>query len=161
MRKLFAVVIVGAILSFASVQTTQAQVLKKGTSIVDAGLGLGWAISPFVGYEYGLTDKIGVGRFGLGGTVSAALYSGGTWLTIGPEVRYHFDFGTFPPKDWDLFAGLGLYYYNWLGYSGDYTPLYFGYHIGGRYYFSEKLGATVLLGGGGGFGVSIGISFKL
>ncbi|MBL7992763.1 MAG: hypothetical protein JNN25_15110 [Candidatus Kapabacteria bacterium] len=161
MRKFFAVVVLGAVLSFASVQMSNAQVMRKGTSIIDAGLGLGWAISPFVSYEYGLTDKLGPGMIGIGGTVSAALYSGGTWLTIGPEANYHFDFGTFPPKNLDLYAGLGLYYYNWLGYSGTYSPIYLGYHLGGRYFFSDKIGATAILGGGAGFGLSIGISFKL
>lgn len=160
MRKFFAVFVI--ILSVAFSQTSQAQVMKKGASILDVGLGLGYAVSPFATFEYGITDKVGPGYIGVGGSASLAFWSGGTAFSIGPEANYHFDFGTFPPKNLDLYAGLGLYYYNWFGYTLDYSPIYFSVNIGGRYFFSDKFGVALRFGGGGlGAGGQIGLSIKL
>jgi hypothetical protein len=58
-------------------------------------------------------------------------------------------------------VGLGLYYYNWLNYHEAYSPLYLGYHFGMRYFFSDNLGLTLILGGGLSVGAQIGLSFKL
>ena len=110
MRKFFAVFVLGVLLSSAAVQTSHAQVMKKGANILDVGLGLGYALSPFVTYEVGVTDKLGIGYIGVGGSASMAFWSGGTAFSIGPEANYHFDFGSFPPKNLDLYAGLGIYY---------------------------------------------------
>lgn len=162
MRTFFAVVALGVLLSSAVVQTSHAQVMKKGSSILDVGLGLGYALSPFVTYEYGITDKVGPGYIGVGGSASLAFWSGGTAFSIGPEANYHFDFGTFPPKNLDLYLGLGIYYYNWFGNTSNYIPIDWSGHIGGRYFFTDKFGITLRLGGGiNGAGGRVGLSIKL
>jgi hypothetical protein len=82
-------------------------------------------------------------------------------VSIGPELNYHFDFGTFPPRNLDLYLGVGLYYYNWFGNDVPYSPFYPGFHIGARYFFENNLGVTLILGGGLSAGVQLGLCFRL
>lgn len=159
MRKIFAILLL--IVSMTATQTSHAQVMRRGVTILDVGLGLNYAVSPFIGLEYGITDKAGPGYFGFGGSAAISFWRGYTALAIGPELNYHFDFGGFPPRDLDLYIGLGVYYYNWLRYNEAYSPVYVGYHLGLRYFFSNTLGFTVILGGGISAGVQLGLSFKL
>jgi hypothetical protein len=71
----------------------------------------------------------------------------------------------------DLYAGLGLGYqrFRWdddaygygYGYSYNYrSGLFFNYFIGGKYYFTPKVGAFVELGYTGLSSSRVGISFK-
>ena len=159
MRKFFAVLVV--VLTVAFAQTSHAQVMKRGTTILDLGVGINYAVSPFLGLEYGISDMVGPGRIGFGGSIMVSLWKSYTALSIGPQLNYHFDFGSFPPTNFDLYVGLGLYYYNWLNYYEAYSPLYVGYHLGMRYFFSDNLGLTLILGGGLSVGAQIGLSFKL
>jgi outer membrane immunogenic protein len=159
MRKIFIVLTLA--LTFAFAQTSEAQVMRRGVTIVDVGIGLNYAISPFVGIEYGITDKLGPGYLGFGGSASLSFWRGFTALSIGPQLNYHFDFGTFPPRNLDLYLGVGLYYYNWFGNDAPYSPFYPGFHIGARYFFENNLGVTLILGGGLSAGAQLGLSFRL
>ena len=159
MRKFFAILFL--VFSVAATQTSYAQVMRRGVTILDLGLGLNYAVSPFIGLEFGVSDRVGPGYLGFGGSASLALWNGYTALSIGPELNYHFDFGGFPPRDLDLYVGFGVYYYNWMRYSEAYSPLYVGYHFGLRYFFSNNLGLIVVLGGGLSAGVQLGLSFRL
>lgn len=154
MRKLVAVFVLGVIISFASVQHTQAQVLNKGTLIGEAGLA--WP-GIYGSLEYGLTDKIGPGRIGVGGTVGLPLFYG-VGLYLGPEAYYHFEIPSV--RQLDLAAGLGVYF-SLLG--GFYVSPSLNFL--GRYFFTDKIGIAAhanysfyYLGGAGG---GIGIAFKL
>lgn len=156
MRKFFAVVVLGAILSFASVQTSSAQAFNKGNLTIEVGLGLNYFSGLYGAVEYGVTDKIGPGRIGVGGSVGfPGFFSGGAYF--GPEAYYHFEFAGLP-RQLDLAAGLGLYF--WTGY---YTNLYIfpGFNAVGRWYFTDKIGGVLHLGYTGGAGASIGVVFKL
>ena len=159
MRKFFAILII--IFSISFTQTSHAQVMRKGVTILDLGLGINYAVSPFIGLEFGISDKAGPGYFGFGGSAMLSFWQNYTALSIGPELNYHFDFGSFPPRNLDLYIGLGLYYYNWLNYTKEYRPLYLGYHFGLRYFFNDGLGLTLIIGGGLSAGAQLGLSFKL
>ncbi len=133
-------------------------------------------------YEYGLSDKIGIGYIGLGGLLSIA---GGEFNTvnidnvefsqtlIGPRAAYHFDMVDLTGnKDWnkiDVYGGafLGLKFerskYTLLGsnerHKDSNTKLATDLFAGIRYAFTPNIGAF----GEMGFGVSylsIGVSFR-
>ena len=159
MRKIFIVLVLTITVAFA--QTSEAQVMRKGVTILDLGLGLNYAISPFLRIEHGITDKVGPGHLGFAGSASLSFWRGYTALSIGPELNYHFDFGSFPPRNLDLYLGVGLYYYNWMGYDLAYSPFYPGFHIGARYFFESNLGITLILGNGLTPGAQLGLSFRL
>jgi hypothetical protein len=156
MRKFFAIVVLGAVLSFASVHETKAQAFNKGTFLVEAGLGLNSFTGLYAAAEYGVTDKLGIGRIGVGASVGfPGFFSYGAYF--GPEAYYHFDFAGLP-KQLDLAAGLGVYF--WTGYySSLYT--YVGFNAVGRWYFTDKIGVALHLGNTGGAGAAVGVVFKL
>jgi hypothetical protein len=71
----------------------------------------------------------------------------------------------------DLYAGLGLGYqrFRWdddaygygYGYSYNYrSGVFFNYFVGGKYYFTPKVGAFVELGYTGLSSSRVGVSFK-
>ena len=69
-------------------------------------------------------------------------------------------------NQWDFYAGLNLGYYTWSSpsdYPGNRTSgLGLGAQVGGRYYFTPKVGINLEIGGGNAFsGGKIGLTFKL
>jgi hypothetical protein len=156
MRKFFAIAVLGAVLSFASVHETKAQAFNKGTFLVEAGLGLNSFSGIYGAVEYGVTDKIGPGRIGVGASIGfPGFFSSGVYF--GPEGYYHFEFAGLP-KQLDLAAGLGLYF--WTGYYSS-LSFYPGFNAVGRWYFTDTIGGVLHLGYTGGAGASIGVVFKL
>lgn len=139
-------------------QHTYAQSFVKGDVIINAGIGLGTTFSYGLGglglplgggVEFAITDAIGVG--GETGILSG---SGLTVFYIGPKGYYHFnEILNISSDELDVYGGLALYYrhFNFKGFGG------FGgfglgsgiapaFHVGGRYYFSEKFGVNAELG---------------
>ncbi len=155
MRKFFAVFALGAILTLASFEQTHAQAFNKGSLIGEAGLA--WP-GVYGSLEYGLTDKIGPGRIGVGATLGLPLFSGYFGVYLGPEAYYHFEIPAV--RQLDLAAGLGLYF----GLVG-------GFYVNpslnflGRYFFTDKIGIALRANygfvGGIGVGGGIGVAFKL
>jgi len=70
------------------------------------------------------------------------------------------------PSPWDFYAGLNLGFYSWNSprdYEGSHTSgLGLGGQIGGRYYFSNKVGINLEFGGGNAFsGGKFGLTIKI
>jgi hypothetical protein len=165
------------------------QTYKKGNNNLNIGIGPGLAgiygsssvpgIS--AGYQVGVHEK-----FSVGGIVgySSSSYGGAYWngaaivrgdwtysyIFIGARGEYHFVDANI--EDLDLYAGLTLGY-NIVsvstpsGYVNDaryYTSegsyLLYGFHVGGRYYFTPKIGAFLELGYGVGY-IVVGGTFRL
>lgn len=166
MKSIKKLLLVLAILA-CSTQGAYSQGFSRGSSIVDLGLSLGWGFSPQVRYEYGLTDKIGPGRIGVGAVVGMSFFSAQSYrygvLLFGPQANYHLDLAGIT-RDLDLYFGLGVYFGTLAtgeyisGYS--FGP-YVGWHLGFRYWFSPKVGGFLQVGATGGTGVAFGLSFNL
>ena len=94
-----------------------------------------------------------------------------SYIFIGGRGEYHFDKSELKIQNdnLDLYAGLTLGF-NIVtvsepnivtgGYSAQGSYFLFGLHIGGRYYFSQNIGAFLELGYGVGY-ITGGVSFKL
>jgi len=69
---------------------------------------------------------------------------------------YHWNYLIGIPSNWDFYAGarVGVDF-------GDATDLNLGIHVGGRWYWSDKWGLNLELGGGTGFGTQFGLSMIL
>ncbi|MCS6807253.1 MAG: hypothetical protein RML40_00315 [Bacteroidota bacterium] len=150
MRTLLSALAIGVVLFLAPVQKSYGQVFTKGALIGEVGL---TGVGLYGSLEYGVSDKIGPGRIGVGGTVGLPLwFSFGIFL--GPEAYYHFEIPSVPQLD--LAAGLGLYLYP-IG------NLYISPSINilGRYFFTDKIGIAVRGNFWVGAGGSIGVAFKL
>jgi len=144
--------------------------LSVGRAQLNAGLGLStWGVPVYLGIDFGAARD-----FTVGGELSFRSYndnyngSGYNHSVIGisGNGNYHFNTVLDIPNDWDFYAGLSLGYYVWTSTS-DYpgnrsSGIGLGAQVGGRYYFSQKVGLNLELGGGSTFsGGKIGLTFKL
>ncbi len=113
-----------------AVTAVNAQTLERGDNIINLGFGFDpyyhysnvggirrGTVGPIVlGYEYIVTDKLGIGRIGAGGIIGQSFYNERyvNWLNeyhnktsrtaIIARAAYHFDL---PVKGLDLYAGVG------------------------------------------------------
>lgn len=155
MKKLhFAIALVIALL--AGTQSFAQLAIDKGTKFINLGIGVG-------GYGYYTGGGIGLNAsadFGVyknitvGGVVGYKSYgSVGAYnyhsFDIGARGSYHFnELLSLSTDKADLYAGIGLSYYSFSygGYLDNYGSVYLPIHLGGRYFFSEKLGGFAELG---------------
>lgn len=142
--------------------------------VLNAGIGIsGWGVPIYVGVDFPVHEAITVGGH-LSYQTDSESFLGERWrhtiIGISGRGDYHFNALLDLPEQWDLYAGLSLGYWVWnTKYSGDFDLDYSGSGSGGfgifaqlgaRYFFTEKLGANLEVGGGnilsgGKLGISI------
>jgi outer membrane immunogenic protein len=144
--------------------------IKKGDKVLNAGLGFSSFATPvYLGLEFGVHEDISVA-----GEISyqSKSYSFYKLSAFGVSAKgnYHFNRILEIDEKWDLYAGLGLNYYNFsykdgngTSYPDNYSSgIGFDAQVGGRYFFSEKFGVNLEFGGGSNLsGGRFGISYKL
>lgn len=141
---------------------------------LNAGIGLSsWGIPVYLGLDYGVHKDIT-----LGGEIGYRSYNedwnngngNGKYhhniLGFSVNGNYHFNTLLKIPQNWDFYAGLNLGFFVWSspdGYPGDHTSgVGLGAQVGGRYYFNDKIGIQLEVGGGSSYsGGKLGLSFKL
>ena len=143
--------------------TLHAQAYKKGDNLLNAGIGLGvytyGGLPIGASFEHGFTDNISRGGF-----IDYLSWKNGylsynySWrfTYLGVRASYHFnDILKLDNDKTDLYAGVGLGYYFVTtsdklitGYNGYSDSVFFNGHIGGRYYFSDRLAGFAELGYG-------------
>lgn len=149
-----------AVLLLTSVQSFAQLAVDKGSKFLNVGIGLGGyggigfgggVIAIGASFEAGVAPNITVGAIG-----SFRPYSGyGSYYSIGARGSYHFnEILSISDEKLDFYAGLGLIYSGFSYKDSYYRGLYnyggigFGGHIGGRYFFSDKLGGFAEVGVG-------------
>ena len=156
-------------LLFSSIIYAQSPI-AKGESQLNAGIGLSsWGVPVYIGLDYGVHPDITVG-----GELSYRSYSDKyanvnydhSVIGISGNGNYHFNRVLEIPKKWDFYAGLNLGFYIWNSpndYQGSHSSgLGLGAQVGGRYFFSDKIGLNLEFGGGNAFsGGKLGLTFKL
>jgi len=143
--------------------------ISKGQTQLNAGIGFsGWGMPVYVGLDYGVHPDISVGGElsyrSYSESLVGAKYSHSVIGIIG-NGNYHFNRVMNIPSPWDFYAGLNLGFYNMSSpsnYGGSNSSgLGLGAQIGGRYYFSQKWGVNLEIGGGNSVsGGKLGITFK-
>lgn len=127
-----------------------------------------WGLPVYLGLDYGVHKDVTVG-----GEASFRSYRN-EWkgkyynhnvVGLLGNVNYHFNSILNIPSPWNFYAGLNVGFYLWrspLGYDGRASGLGLGAQVGGRYYFNDKVGINLELGGGNAVsGGKIGVSIKL
>jgi outer membrane immunogenic protein len=141
----------------------------KGGAQLNAGLGFSsWGVPVHVGLDFGVHPDITIGP-----DISYRNYryraGGFKWdqslIVVGFNGNYHFNTLLNIPSEWNFYAGLTLGYYIWSDLD-DYVGAYasgvrLAGQIGGRYFFSDKFGLQLELGGGGFTGGTFGVTIKL
>ncbi len=171
MKKLLTLTFVVTALLFSS--KVNAQAYKEGDKLLNVGVGLSsyYFGTPFgVSYESGINENISVGgQFDYNSGKSSGLADWGyTAFYVGARGSYHLaPLLKLNDDKIDLYAGLGLGYqsFKWndssygFGYSYG-NGIFFNYFIGGKYYFTEKIGAFVELGYTGLSSSRLGLAVK-
>lgn len=149
-------IILSIVLMFSVVLVYSQNPLQKGEKQLNAGLGFSnWGLPVYFGMDFGVHPDISVG-----GEIGLHSYN----QKIGPEHYHHWVIGAAAngnyhfntllniPSNWDFYAGLNIGFYFWSSpndYPGDHVSgLGLGAQIGGRYFFSDKFGLNLELGGG-------------
>ena len=165
MKRIIMLLLVSQVLVSANAQS-----LAKGKAQLNVGVGLsGWGVPVYGGFDYGIARD-----FTLGGELSYRSYREGdkddryrhSIFGISANVNYHFNHVLNMPDKFDLYAGANLGYYTWTspkGYPGSHASgLGFGAQVGGRWFFTNKVGLNLEFGGGNAFsGGKFGLTIKL
>jgi len=138
---------------------------NKGEMYLTPQVGINSTAIPFgASVEFAITENIGVG-----GTVMIWLWSeaGFSSSLIIPSVDAAYHFTSLKVEKLDLFAGLSLGYAifssDWLDWN---SGLSLDPFIAGRYWFSDKLAASLrlnigLMGDWSGVGALLGVAFRM
>ena len=179
---MFKKVFLAALALIGSVSLANAQeVFHKGTTAINAGVGLGsyynsLSIPPLsVSLDYGVADNLINGNNGsisVGGFAgyAASSYSSSvykatySYISLGGRGAFHYQFA---PK-LDTYAGLTLSYdiasassnSDYAGASVATSGIHWSLFLGGRYFFTEKIGGFAELGYGF-YNLNLGVTFKL
>ena len=130
--------------------------IENGDTRFNAGLGFStWGLPVYVGMDFGVYKDITVG-----GELSFRSYHdrivgveySHSIIGIIANGNYHFNRVLAIPNEWDVYAGLDIGFYVWnsdKSYTGSgASGLGLGAQIGGRYYFNNKVGINLEVGGG-------------
>lgn len=158
------------VISFAALSIigfSQSSAFKKGDNLGNLGVGLSNGIIPITGtFEKGITDNISIGP-SFNYWSKSYDYGKTSAISFAARGSYHFNISN---DKFDLYGIFSLGYikvsdtYN-IGYLSGSTSasgIYWGIGAGGKYYFSDNLGAFAELGvGGSNFSnLNIGVAFK-
>ena len=144
--------------------------ISKGQSQLNLGVGLStWGIPVYLGFDYGVHPDVTLGAEmsyrGYNDNWEKNKYKHSVIGILG-NANYHFNNVLNIPSPWDFYAGLNVGFYTWNspeGYKGSHTSgLGLGAQIGGRYFFTNKVGVNLEFGGGNAFsGGKLGLTIKL
>lgn len=157
------------VLASASIGSAQ-NALKMGQTQLNAGLGLSnWGVPVYVGFDHAVHSNVTLGT-----ELSLRSFNdqykddryNHTIFGLSGNANYHFNSILDIPENWDLYAGLSVGFYHWNSpkdYFGNYrSSLGLVAQVGGRYYFTNRLGINLEFGGGNVFSAGkIGLTLKL
>jgi hypothetical protein len=179
MKKLF--LLIFAIFFLAATQSTvKAQAFQNGDMVANLGVGFGWygygygasSLPAFsLSLEKGIMEIDNVGPLSIGGIVGfkhASYLTDYNWNDIIIAARGAIHYDLFKNEKIDTYGGVALgvrlqtYSYPDFGIGSgktNYTHGLFALYLGGRYFFSDNLGAFAELGYGLGY-LTLGLSYK-
>lgn len=164
MKKIFAIVALFS-LSLVATQSFAQLAIDKGSKFVNLGIGLGGGYYYSAGLGFNAAADFGVAKnITVGGAAGFRSFGNGYGgYDIGARGSYHFNELLSTPETVDLYAGLGITYF---GYTGGLSSFYDAsfiavpIHLGGRYFFNEKVGGFAELGSSISI-LKLGVTFKL
>ncbi len=148
MKKLTAIIL---LLFSTSMLFAQSPVGENGKQL-NFGTGLSsWGLPLYIGMDFGVHQDITVGFNFSFRQQSGSGYRNNVTGLFG-NANYHFNSILELPREWNVYAGLSLGYYIWgldtnyIGKSASGIGL--NGQVGGRYFFNDKWGINLELGGG-------------
>ncbi len=85
------------------------------------------------------------------------------YMTLGVKANYYFDELLDLPSEWDIYGGANLGYGIYMGDGVESSDFDLGLQVGGRWFWSDKWGVYLEIGGGklGGAAYGIGVTMKM
>jgi hypothetical protein len=152
MMKRFSLITILGILSFTIMAQSGESALPRGNKQLNLGLGFNTHGFPiYAGLDFAVHNNVTLGPL-----LKIRFDDNNTSVILVGRVDFHWNQLMGIPSNWDFYTGgnLGARFRD-----GIYLDL--GLQIGGRWYFSDKLGINLEFGGGRGFGTLLGISIRL
>ncbi len=149
------ITIVFAFLMMSAMTFAQGEApLSKGGKQMNFGLGFGDGVPVYWGMDWAVHNDITVG-----GSASFNL-DGFNYMAINGRGDYHWNRLIGIPSNWDFYAGANIGFK--IAFDDAHTSgLDLKIHVGGRWFWSEKWGLNLEIGGGTGFGTSLGVTMKM
>ena len=158
-----------ALVLVVGISKASAQSFEKGTSVLQLGIGFGGDFgTPFgLGYEYGISDKIGIGAYVGYGSKKDSFFGYDVEyksVLVGAKGNYHF----YQTDKFDAYGGAFLGFNSQSATVSGSTPftatddsgVLLGLNAGARYYFTDSLAAFAEVGFGLAI-VNVGLAYKL
>lgn len=147
------VLLLGIILVSTSLFAQEGEApLSRGDMQINFGLGFGtWGLPVYGGLDIAVHDDVTIGP-----EISVIFDRNVVYFGAVARGDYHFNRIIGISQEWDFYAGASL------GFRAgpDFNAL-FGVQVGGRWYWDERWGLNVEIGGGSFFGGHIGVSMKI
>jgi outer membrane immunogenic protein len=173
MKKLILIIALGFISNGVFAQAP----LEEGRTQLNAGIGISnsdWGIPVYFGLDYGIAKDWTLGGQLSFQTNNQPYYNNNNTynynssvIGIGANGNYHFNRILEMPSKFDFYAGANLTAFIWNYDNNDYhnnhDAVGLGLQVGGRYFFTDKFGINLELGGNTGTsnGAKFGVTFKL
>lgn len=151
MKKLLLLLTLAFFLTALNAQNGGVAPLAKGEKQLNFGTGFtNWGLPVYASVDFAVHKDVTVTP---GVNLKIGDNFSGGFLVKGD---YHWNYLIGIPSNWDFYAGarVGIDF-------GSELDLDIGIQVGGRWYWSEKWGLNVEIGGGTGFGTTFGLSMKL
>jgi hypothetical protein len=169
-KRIFITLLMVGIISVSYSQSASQSAFNKGDNLLNVGIGVNSYYSGGIpigaSYEKGISDVISVGgNFDYLSTKYFTVKF--TALYFGVRGSYHLKLNV---DKFDVYGGptIGYRSFSWsskyegVNLGGSYgNGLFVGIFIGGKYYFSEKIGVFAELGAIGSTNARLGVAFKL
>jgi len=131
--------------------------LSKGERQLNFGLGFNdWGLPVYAGMDFAVHDDVTVGPM-----INTVIGGNNAYLGIAGRGDYHFNRIIGIPSEFDFYAGANVGVRMWFDEDNNSSNMSFGIQVGGRWYWSDQWALNLELGGGTGFGTSLGVSMKL
>ncbi|WP_163715360.1 hypothetical protein [Mangrovibacterium lignilyticum] len=144
------ILIIALVLLTGTVFAQGSAPLSKGEKQLNFGLGASdHGLPVYAGVDFAFHND-----WTAGPVIKLVLDDDTRFAALG-RVDYHWNRLMEIPSNWDFYLGANLGVL-----SGNGVDLNLGLQIGGRYYWSEKWGVNLEIGGGTGFDSAIGVSMK-
>jgi len=166
MKKLFLAVTFALIAGFAFSQHNT----SEGRTQLNLGVGFSnYGVPVYIGFDHYVNRDITLGAefsYRAYREYWDNYYYNHNIMGFSGNANYHFNRILDIPRNWDFYAGLNVGFYVWTSpndYYGNHSSgLGLGGQIGGRYYFTNKIGLNLEFGGGNAFnGGKIGLTVKI
>lgn len=152
MKKITTLIVLSLMVTGLFAQRGGVAPLAKGEKEVNFGVGLsGWGVPLYVSMDFAVHKDVTITPL-----INVRFDNDDIWFGALAKADYHWNYLIGIPNNWDFYSGLKLGFV-----AGNDFELDLGIQVGGRWYWNERWGLNLELGGGTGYDAMFGLSVKI